>query len=162
MKKQKHSRKGLILWLVAAVLLAVVCLLLIGVSGEGEAFPVYISEILASNTASPNADGRCADFIELHNDGDYAVDLTGYQLGDIAGSLRYAFPADTVLKPGGYMVIWCDKDVEGYAPFGISRSGGESFYLIASNNAIVDHVETVALTISLARPGVGDNVSSQG
>ena len=144
MKKQKHSRKGLILWLVAAVLLAVVCLLLIGVSGEGEAFPVYISEILASNTASPNADGRCADFIELHNDGDYAVDLTGYQLGDIAGSLRYAFPADTVLKPGAYMVIWCDKAVEGYAPFGISRSGGESFYLIASNNAIVDHVETVA------------------
>jgi hypothetical protein len=30
-----------------------------------------------------------------------------------------------------------------YAPFGISRSGGEMFYLIASNNAIVDQVTTI-------------------
>lgn len=142
MKKQTHSLK--VIWVAAAVLLLVVCLVIIGVSGNGTEFPVYISEILASNTGAPNADGRCADFIEIHNGGTYAVDLTGYQLGDIAGGLRYAFPSGTVLQPGRYLVVWCDKEVDSYAPFGISRSGGESFYLIASNNAIVDHVVTVA------------------
>lgn len=144
MKKQTRFRKGTYLWLAAVVLLVAVCLIVIGVSGDGEEFPVYISEILASNTGSPNADGRCVDFIELHNGGSYAVDLTGYQLGDIAGSLRYGFPSGTVIQPGQYLVVWCDKTVDGYAPFGISRSGGESFYLIASNNAIVDQVVTVA------------------
>ena len=144
MEKIKRSRKGMILWIGVAVALLAVCLVIIGLSGEGQEFPVYISEILASNTGSPNADGRCADYIEIHNGGDYAVDLTGYQLGDIAGSLRYAFPSGTVIKPGQYLVIWCDKEVDGYAPFGISRSGGESFYLIASNNAIVDKVVTIA------------------
>lgn len=144
MKNIMRSRKGVYLWLAAAVLLLAVCLVIIGISGDGEEFPVYISEILASNTGSPNADGRCADFIELCNSGSYAVDLTGYQLGDIAGSLRYGFPAGTVIQPGQYLVVWCDKEVDGYAPFGISRSGGESFYLIASNNAIVDKVVTVA------------------
>ena len=144
MKKLLRSRKGMILWIGIAVALLAVCLVIMGLSGDGQEFPVYISEILASNTGSPNADGRCADYIELHNGGDYAVDLTGYQLGDIAGSLRYAFPAGTVIRPNGYLVVWCDKEVEDYAPFGISRSGGESFYLIASNNAIVDKVVTIA------------------
>ena len=144
MKNKLRSRKGIALWSGAAIALLLICLLVILFSGEGEAFPVYISEIVASNTGSPNADGRCADFIEIHNGGTYAVDLTGYQLGDIAGSLRYAFPAGTVIQPNQYLVVWCDKEVDGYAPFGISRSGGESFYLIASNNAIVDKVVTVA------------------
>ncbi len=158
MKKQKRSRKGVVLWLCAIAVLLAVCLIIIGVSGDGADFPVYISEILASNTGAPNADGRCADFIEIHNGGDYAVDLTGYQLGDIAGSLRYAFPAGTVIRPDQYLVIWCDKEVDGYAPFGISRSGGESFYLIASNNAIVDKVVTVATDPDQAmiRPKNGD------
>ena len=144
MKKLLRSPKGVAVWLGAAAVLLAVCLVVIGLSGDGQEFPVYISEILASNTGSPNGDGRCADYIELHNGGTYAVDLTGYQLGDIAGSLRYAFPAGTVMEPGSYLVVWCDKEVDGYAPFGISRSGGESFYLIASNNAIVDKVVTVA------------------
>ena len=143
MKNKLRSRKGIALWSGAAIALLLICLLVILFSGEGEAFPVYISEIVASNTGSPNADGRCVDFIEIHNGGNYAVDLTGYQLGDIAGSLRYAFPAGTVIQPNQYLVVWCDKEVDGYAPFGISRSGGEMFYLIASNNAIVDQVTTI-------------------
>lgn len=41
----------------------------------------------------------------------------------------------------------CDKtaDSPNYAKFGISRGGGEDFYLIASNSAIVDSVTTVAM-----------------
>lgn len=147
---QAHEirKKWLILWaLAAAVLLAVCCVLVCLSAGDGgRIFPVYMNEILASNTGYPNEDGRCCDYIELYNSADYPIDLTGFQLGDIAGSGRYAFSAGTIIDAQGYLVVYCDNTVDdaAYAGFGISRSGGESFYLIASNNAIVDSVVTLA------------------
>lgn len=135
------------------LLLAVVAVLVGGIAfgkmsaGNEQVFPVYISEIMASNTSYPNGYGRCSDFIEIHNSADYAVDLSGFQMGDIAGKSRYAFPAETVLQPDEYLVVYCDKTVDSadYAPFEISRAGGESFYLIAKNNAIVDSVMTLGM-----------------
>lgn len=142
------SRKGIAIWSAGLFLCLLVCMILLGISAEndGYSFPVYINEVLASNTSRPNADGLCCDYIELYNSADHAVDLTGFQLGDIAGSSRYAFPAGTVMEAGSYLVVYCDKTVaeEAYAQFAISRAGGEAFYLIASNNAIVDSVTTVA------------------
>lgn len=152
--KKGISKRGMILWAAALAVLLVVCILLQGLSGtdNGRTFPVYINEVLASNTSRPNADGRCCDYIEIYNSADYPVDLTGFQLGDIAGSARYAFPYGTVIEAGGYLVIYCDSTVEdpAYAPFGISRSGGETFYLIASNSAIVDSVTTIAMDVDQA------------
>lgn len=142
------SRRGMTIWCSAVAVCLIACALLLGLSAEngGFDFPVYINEVLASNTSHPNADGRCCDYIEIYNSADYPVDLTGFQLGDIAGNGRYAFPSGTTLEAGGYLVVYCDKTVEDedYAQFAISRAGGESFYLIASNNAIVDSVTTVA------------------
>jgi len=148
MQPDKKRKLGLLLWSTAVVLLLAVCFLLIRFTKteDGRIFPVYITEVAAANTSYPNADGRCCDYIEIYNSADYPVDLSGFQLGDIAGGTRYAFPRDVVLPPDSYYVVYCDMTVEepGYAPFGISRSGGEAFYLIASNNAIVDSVTTVA------------------
>lgn len=148
------NKKGLILWAAAAVVFLTVCGILLGLSAteDGRGFPVYINEVLASNTSYPNGDGRCCDYIELHNSADYPVDLTGFQLGDIAGNGRYAFPSGTTIDAGGYLVVYCDKTVEDedYAKFAISRAGGESFYLIASNNAIVDSLVTVATDLDQA------------
>lgn len=144
---ENHIRKkGLICWIASALVLLVLCCILAFLSPtDGDRiFPVYINEILASNTSYSNEDGRCCDYIELFNEASYPVDLSGFQLGDIAGSSRYAFPSGSIIDAQGYFIIYCDKTVDGYAPFGISRSGGESFYLIASNNAIVDSVITVA------------------
>lgn len=137
------SAVGVALWVLAAVAVIAVCVGLLGLP-EGQAFPVHITEVLASNSLFPNEAGYCCDFIEIHNRADYPVELTGFQLGDIAGGSRYAFPAGTVLGPGEYLAVYCDRSIEGYADFEISRAGGESFYLIASNNAVVDSVTTVA------------------
>lgn len=153
-KDNTRSKKQMKLLGIAAAVFSAVCLvlLLLSSSGSGRIFPVYISEILASNTRHPNADGRCCDYIELHNSADYPVDLTGFLLGDIAGSNRYAFPSGTTIGPGEYLVIYCDKTVDNplYAPFGISRGGGETFYLIGSNGAVVDRVDTIATKLDEA------------
>lgn len=143
-----REKKDWVRWLVAFGVLLIVCALLIWATAGsgGRVYPVYINEILASNSRYPNPEGRCCDFIELYNSADHAVDLTGFQLGDVAGSTRYAFPKGTVIGANDYLVVYCDKDTEDptYAPFGLSRSGGEAIYLIASNNAIADKVVTVA------------------
>ena len=160
MNEHNISRKGLICWTsFAAALLILCCVLAVGSpTDSNHIFPVYINEVLASNTAYPNEDGRCSDYIELYNAADYPIDLSGFQLGDIAGSSRYAFPVGSVIDAQSYFVVYCDKTVEEYAPFGISRSGDESFYLIASNNAIVDSVLTVATDAdqSMIRLSSGD------
>lgn len=110
---------------------------------------MYITEILASNTSYPNSDGRCCDYIELYNSAEYPLDLSGFQLGDVSGKSRYMFPAGTVIQPGDCLAVYCDKTVDGtsYAPFEINRAGGETFYLIAKNSAVVDEVTTICVDV---------------
>ena len=136
---------GVLLGIMA--LLLVVCLAVGGSFAREQVFPVYISEVVASNTGYPNAQGRCSDFIEICNSADYPVDLSGFQLGDIEGKTRYGFASGTVIGPGEYLCVYCDKAAqdETYAPFEISRAGNEVFYLIAKNGAVVDQVQTLAL-----------------
>ena len=141
-----QQKKGVYLWAAGFILLLLISAFL-HVFAASDGFPVRINEILAGNTNYPNEEGRCCDYIELYNAADHPVDLTGYQLGDIAGSSRYRIPNGTMIEANNYLVIYCDKTVKDdqYANFAISRSGGESFYLIASNGAIVDSVVTVAM-----------------
>ena len=103
-----ENPKGLFMWLAAAAALIAVCwgLLRFSANGSGHLYPVYINEILSSNASFPNADGRCCDYIELFNSADYPIDLTGFQLGDIAGSGRYAFPSGTVIQAHSYLVVY--------------------------------------------------------
>ena len=141
--------KRKVLPLIAAVAaLVVLCTVLVLVMspGNGRTFPVYINEVLASNTRYPNADGRCCDYVELYNSADYAVDISGFELGDIGGNQRYVFPSGTVMQPNSYLVVYCDKTVTdgSYGPFGISRAGGENIYLLTTNRAVADSIVTIA------------------
>lgn len=144
-KERQISPLGFLLWLLVAAAVGLACFgLILWSESSAGAFPIRFTEVLASNTASPNDQGYCCDYIELYNQGKNPVDMTGYQLGNISGGSRYAFPAGTVLQPGDYLVIYCSRTIPGCAPFEIARSGGEDFYLIASNNAVVDKVTTLA------------------
>ena len=143
-----HRKKQLVMLGIASGVFLLLCVLILLFSGgSGQSFPVYITEVLASNTMFPNSDGRCCDYIEIYNSADQAVDLSGFQLGDVTGSSRYHFPAGTILNPNSYLVVYCDKNVSDpdYAPFGISRGGAEQFYLIGTNNAALDSVVTLPM-----------------
>jgi len=91
---------------------------------------VIINEVMASNGYYTS--GRADDWVELYNNGDKTVDLSGWYLSDSKKNpLKWSFPSGTKLKKGAYLIVWCtgeenDSDGKGdtfYAPFAISASG---------------------------------------
>ena len=80
---------------------------LAGVSAPATA-QVRINEILASNDrTSFDEDNDSADWVELVNTGDEAVDLEGYSITDDSSSLRkWVFPS-RVMQPGEHVIVWC-------------------------------------------------------
>ena len=91
---------------------------------------IIINEVMASN--GYYTDGNAWDWVELYNDGDETVSLSGWGFTDSKKDLyKFTFPDGTKLKAGGYLTIWCtgeenDKPGKGdtfYADFAISASG---------------------------------------
>ena len=109
-----------------------------------DSYPVRISELCARNKSFPNAEGELCDWIELQNVSGRDFDLGGYCLTDVPGEAKYVFPAGTILRSGGYLVVWCRSEGgEGYAPFGIARAGGETITLENRTHAALDRVVTI-------------------
>ncbi len=73
---------------------------------------VIISELMASNTKSVKSpSGKFADWIELHNPTEAAIDLTGCYVTDTDRAPRkWPFPKGAVISAGGYLILWADED----------------------------------------------------
>lgn len=146
MMEQKKLRTALVVCLVLFVAGCLLSGLLSKIDanewGDSESGQIIISEVLSSNRTYPTPDGQFLDFIEVHNLSANAADISGFMLSDDLNSIGYTFPDGTVLPPYGYIVCWCNPDVEDdrYAGFGISREGGETVYLYNSANVLVDQV----------------------
>ena len=86
--------------------------LLATVSTAGAAAPttVFISEFMASNTATlADEDGAFSDWIEITNGGASSVDLAGYQLTDDASTpAKWLFPSIT-LSAGQRMIVFASS-----------------------------------------------------
>jgi hypothetical protein len=75
--------------------------------------PVVLNEILAANTASSvDEHGQSADWVELHNRGTTAVVLQGFHLSDDPAAPRKWPVPEVTLPAGGYLLVWCDGDVD--------------------------------------------------
>jgi len=104
---------------------------------------VFINEFLASNSASIlDEDQDYSDFIELHNNGEASVSLSGFYLTDDANELtKWQLPAVDI-DAGGYLLIYAsgkDKsDPSGplHTNFKLSR-GGEYLGLVATDGVTV-------------------------
>lgn len=107
---------------------------------------VQFSEIMTSNRSVLLADGAAPDWIELVNTAGAEVDLSGYGLSDSVTSVRYTFPAGTVIPAGGYLVIPCDEaELTGQAaPFSLSAAGGETVYLTKPDGTLYGAAITAA------------------
>lgn len=104
---------------------------------------VVINEFMASNTSTmADQDGEFDDCIELYNNTEEDISLSGYYLTDNNELTKWAFP-DTSIASGGYLVIWADSDTEQsglHCDFKLSASG-EEIALVNSSLTIVNQVE---------------------
>ncbi len=106
---------------------------------------VQISEVLAINRATTTVAGFTPDFIELHNDGVAAIDLSGMFLSDDPGiPTKYIFAEGTTIAVGEYLVLYADvagalSSAEIQLPFALDGAG-DGVYLYAPDLTIVDQV----------------------
>ena len=70
---------------------------------------IEITEYSASNLESYlDAFQKTEDWIEIHNSGSQAVDITGWGISDkIDKPLKWRFPSGTTLNPDEYLHVWC-------------------------------------------------------
>jgi hypothetical protein len=122
---------------------------------------VAVSEFLASNKrTNKDPQGEFEDWIELVNYGSTDVDLSGMFLTDDADDIyKWQIPTSTIIKAGGYLIIWADEDGGDaglHANFKLSKNG--EAIILTNQNAIVDSL-TYGPQISEVSSGriAGDN-----
>lgn len=125
---------------------------------------LVINEFLASNdNTAADQDGEFDDWIELYNNGEETIDITGYFLSDDVGDLmKWEFPEGTEINSHDYLTIWADNDTDQvglHASFKLSATA-ESIFLVDPSGEVVDEVSFVnqQTDISYGRypNGIGD------
>lgn len=80
------------------------------------------------------------DFIELHSQTTANVDLTGWSIWKVGNSTRFYFPAGTILEPGAFVVVNCDRLTNSpgfHAPYALD-SQGDTYVLSTKTGVRVD------------------------
>jgi hypothetical protein len=97
---------------------------------------IVINEATSSNSTFDDEDGDSPDWLELFNNSDTTVDLTGWSLTDDSlEPTKWVFP-QTMLAPGAYLRIWAsNKDRAGGGTYKTLVNEGDNFrYLLPSSN----------------------------
>ncbi|MDP7062070.1 MAG: CotH kinase family protein [Planctomycetota bacterium] len=118
---------------------------------------VFINEVMADNeTTLADEAGEFDDWVEIYNDEDVPMDISGWYLSDDAGNPReWTFPAGTIVPAKGYVIVWCDNDpLQGplHTTFKLT-SDGEGVYLWLPDS--FGHIQADSLLF----PGLGNDES---
>lgn len=92
---------------------------------------VFLNELLPN----PKGDDTDAEYIELYNAGESAVDLAGWIIKDTSKNGAYAIPEHTIIGAREYIVFF--RSAFGFA---LTNSGAESVSLTAPDHALVDTI----------------------
>jgi len=122
-------------------------LLLLCLAYGTSAQTVVINEFMADNdtlTQITDEANQYDDWIELYNNTNQAVNLSGYHLSDNGNNLdKWTFPANTAIGPNGYLIVWADDDASQgplHATFKLGKDG-ETIYLTDQLEGHVDSIE---------------------
>jgi hypothetical protein len=121
-------------------------------SGAGDSdVNLVINEIMSN--------GDVADWYEIYNPGEAALDLEGFGTWDLgmAGD-PYHFPAGTSIDAHGYLVIVCNDASTGVETNFKLSSGGESVFLSDAAGALIDEVVFPALESNTSWARLPDGV----
>jgi spore coat protein CotH len=130
---------------------------------------LYINEFMADNDTiieDPDEAGAYEDWIELYNPGTEAIDLSGmYMTDDPTDPVQWQFPAGMTIDPGGYLVVWADKDTDqgdAHAAFKLSTDG-ETIALNNTDGAtLIDSIEFGVQTTDVSYGRYPDGTESWG
>lgn len=61
--------------------------------------------VVAGSIVINEVDSQPADWVEFHNPGDEALDISGYEIRDNSDDHRWQFPAGTLIQPGEFLVV---------------------------------------------------------
>lgn len=80
---------------------------------SADAKTIVINEICAKNTTVENDDGAYYDWIELYNNSDEILDISGYGLSnDENKQFVYTFPQGTILQKNEYFIVFVIKRLQ--------------------------------------------------
>jgi len=105
---------------------------------------VKINELMSSNSQTAvDQNGEYDDWVELYNNSESAVDLSGYYLTDNHNYfMKWKFPDGTKIDAKGYLIIWADDQITQtglHTNYKFSASG-EELLLITPKLKIADYV----------------------
>lgn len=105
---------------------------------------VVINEFLAANNfGQTDENGKHEDWIELYNNTNSVLNLSGLYLSDdYTNPTKYTFPNNTIIQPNSFFAIWADEDnVNGttlHCNFKLLDSGEE--IMLSSGTTVLDSV----------------------
>ncbi len=119
-------------------------------------FPAgWLNELQADNLTGPMDNlGQREPWVEIHNNGTNALDLTGFSLSDNYTNLaKWNFPAGTSVPVGGFLVVWCDNQTNQtaagapHANFRLNSGSGQVALsrLLSGTNQLVDYLTYAGL-----------------
>ncbi len=125
---------------------------------------VVINEVLARNDSLLNHNGTFPDVIELFNQRNTAVDLSGLRLTDDPSQpSKFTFAAGTSIPANGYLLVYGDDPHGGgdiHVGFALSQNG-EGLYLFdrATNGGAL--LDSVVFGNQLANVSIGRNAAGR-
>jgi len=98
---------------------------------------VVINEFLASNmNGETDEAGQHADWIELYNNSDAPVNLSGFYLtDDPANPDKWLFPLGTEIPAKGFLIVWADEDQTQGPLHSNFKLGAGGEFIMLSNGA---------------------------
>ena len=108
--------------------------------------------------------GHSSDWVELYNAGSADVNLKGYGISDNPKKPRkHVIDCDSVIIPGGHVVILCNDLGTGLnAGFKLSSDGGEQVVLSNPSEEIIDQITTPILPDDYSYGRLSDGASTWG
>lgn len=122
-------------------------------ASASQAGTIFINEVCTKNNGTNgNEDtqvlksGEYCDYIELYNNSDRDIDISGYGITDDSSDLfKGTIPSGSSIPAKGYFIIYCAKSDEMYAAFGLSADG-EYVRLTSPEGVMIDEVQVPAIS----------------
>ncbi len=153
-KRRRRSSGARKLLIVVLLAVSAVALILYLTKGGGKIENEYlgqiqINEVMTSNKGSvPDETGDFPDWIEVYNNTDKSLDISGFGLADeLISAAKWTFPEGSVIQPRGYIVVFCSGDPtrgKMHTPFKLSAS--DDVILSNVSGKVVDSITLKPVT----------------